>query len=132
MIHRVNADFDQHPVVKLISVDQAVSSRDFRNDMKKIFCLVFFVTSALLGRASSSLAETLQGYGVVIDKQFALGWVLAECQAYRDNMIPASRLSNTFSRIGLDQELSDSEKFEIFQTVQAFSKCADVFSQWAK
>ena len=100
--------------------------------MKKSFSLVFFVTAALLGHALPSLAETAQEYGVLIDKQFALGWVLAECEAYRDNMIPASRLSNTFSRIGLDQEMSDSAKFEIFQTVQQFPKCADVFSQWAK
>lgn len=100
--------------------------------MKISFSLVFLVIASLLGHAPLSLAVTPQEYGVVIDKQFALGWVLAECQAYRDNMIPASRLSNTFSRIGLDQEMSDSAKFEIFQTVQMFPKCADVFSLWAK
>ncbi len=100
--------------------------------MKKSFSFVFFVTAVLLGHALPSLAETAQEYGVIIDKQFALGWVLAECEAYRANMIPASRLSNTFSRIGLDQEMSDSAKFEIFQTVQQFPKCAVVFSQWSK
>lgn len=100
--------------------------------MRKSFSLVFFVTAALLGHAPPSLAETTQEYEVIIDKQFFLGFVLAECAAYRANFLPASRLSNTFSKIGLNQNISDSEKFEIFETVQQLPKCADVFSQWAK
>ena len=111
---------------------KAVFNQNVRNDMRKSFSLVFFVTAALLGHAPPSLAETAQEYEVIIDKQFFLGFVLAECAAYRANFLPASRLSNTFSKIGLNQNISDSEKFEIFETVQQFPKCADVFSQWAK
>ena len=100
--------------------------------MKKSFSLVFFIATALLQYIPPSLSETPESYGVTLDKQFMLGWVLAECQAYRDSLIPASRLSKTFTRIGLDREISDVSKAEIFQTVQEFPECAEVFSQWAK
>ena len=100
--------------------------------MKRETTLAAFIIAVLLDGFSPLFAATPQGYGVLIDRQFVLGWVLAECNLYRENMIPASRLSNTFSKIGLDRHLSDATKFEIFQIVQEFHKCAEVFHQWSK